>query len=419
MNIDEERILSRIDLREIVDLAVALGNIPSPSGYELPMADFLEIWLKDAGFAPFRQHVAPERDNVVALLRGTGGGPSLLFNSHMDTQIPDPFDPGLPKEQQGMEKRAWVEGGRVFGIGVVNDKGPMASWLVAAKALRDSGIRLAGDVVLTMVVGEIGTAPVDEFRGSRYLGNGFGTRHLVDHGIRASAAIVAEATHFGVTWAEAGVLYVKLTVRGQRRYAPFVDNSLPPGDSAHSILMASGLVQAIQAWSVEYEEGNSIDLDCGRFVPKVNIGAIRAGRPFDPSCSPPACQLYLDIRLRPEANPREVLRQLETACRKSGIGAEAEVYLYRQGSIAENIEPLRSALKTAHASVISKPLEGVEPPETSMWRDLNVLNRAGIPALTYGPGAPTGGGMKFLLEEDLQKAAQVYALTACHACRGT
>ena len=52
-----------------------------------------------------------------------------------------------------------------------------------------------------------------------------------------------------------------------------------------------------------------------------------------------------------------------------------------------------------------------------MWRDLNVFNRAGIPSLTYGPGAPTGGGMKYLSVEDLERAARVYALTAYYTCR--
>ena len=420
---DEERILQEIDRSEVADLAVALGNIASPSGDEIEMADYLETWLKDAGLAPFRQHAAPGRDNVIAVLNGSGGGGeggggrSLLFNSHMDTQVPDPFDPGLPAEGQGLEKRAWLEDGKVFGIGVVNDKGPMAAFLVAATALRKSGIKLRGDVILTMVVGEIGTAPVDEFQGPRYLGNGFGSKHLVDQGVRADFSLVAEATHFGVTWAEAGVLYVKLTVRGERRYAPFVDNAPPPRDSAHSVLKAADLIRGIQEWAVEYEEKNSIDLACGRMVPKVNIGAVRAGRPYDPSCSPPACHLYVDIRLTPDGDPAQIVEELETVSRKRGTPAEAHVFLHEPGSVATNIEPLRDALESAHGRILGKKLEGVAPPETSMWRDLNVFNRAGIPSLTYGPGAPTGGGMKYLSVEDLERAARVYALTAYYTCR--
>ncbi len=51
----------------------------------------------------------------------------------------------------------------------------------------------------------------------------------------------------------------------------------------------------------------------------------------------------------------------------------------------------------------------------SMWRDINVFNGAGVPAITCGPGARTvgrGEGMPFLLAEDLVKASQAYALLA-------
>ena len=55
-------------------------------------------------------------------------------------------------------------------------------------------------------MGEIGQSPVDEFQGSRYMGKGLGTKFLVDHGILADYALVAEACGGGMTWAEAGSL---------------------------------------------------------------------------------------------------------------------------------------------------------------------------------------------------------------------
>ena len=410
-------ILKRIDRKEVVDLALAMGNIASPSGYELPVADFLEPWLKENGLNPVRQHVVTGRDNVVGVLKGLGGGRTLLFNSHMDTQIPDSVNPLLPPETQELEKRAWAEGGRVYGIGVVNDKGPMAAFLIAAKALRENGVSLRGDMILTMVVGEMGMAPVDEFQGERYLGKGLGTRHLVDHGVLADAALVAEATDFGMTTTEAGVLYLKLTVRGERRYTPHVEVTPSLTESSHAILIMSDLIQGLHAWSMEYEKKNAYDLEFGRFIPKANIGAIRAGRPFNPCSSPGSCSLYLDVRLTPHANPGKVVEEVKEVCRKRGTPAEVEVYLYRQGAEGRNLEPLREALESAHQDVFGDNLKGVGSPETSMWRDTNVFNLGGIPSLTYGPGAASGGGGQSLLEDDLERAAQVYALTTYYHCR--
>ena len=59
---------------------------------------------------------------------------------------------------------------------------------------------------------------------------------------------------------------------------------------------------------------------------------------------------------------------------------------------------------------------GVPSPVTSMWRDVNVFNGAGIPSITYGPGSGSGGGATYLEVEDLVRASQVYALTALSAC---
>ena len=43
---EHETVLNLIDEQELVDLAVAMGNIKAPSGYEQPMADFVLQWLK-------------------------------------------------------------------------------------------------------------------------------------------------------------------------------------------------------------------------------------------------------------------------------------------------------------------------------------------------------------------------------------
>jgi hypothetical protein len=47
-----------------------------------------------------------------------------------------------------------------------------------------------------------------------------------------------------------------------------------------------------------------------------------------------------------------------------------------------------------------------------MWRDHNVYNEMGIPALTYGPPGRAGTGAYAVKRADLLNAARVYALTA-------
>src|SRR5258708_558555 len=81
-------VVARIDPQEVVDLALALGNIDSPTGSEGPAGQFVYDWLERNGFAPRKFALIPERFNVAAWLEGTGGRYRLLYNPHPDTTLP-------------------------------------------------------------------------------------------------------------------------------------------------------------------------------------------------------------------------------------------------------------------------------------------------------------------------------------------
>ena len=66
-----------------------------------------------------------------ALWRGTGGGYSLIFNSHLDTAVRRTDTFRVRDPESAMHYSAWVDGEELVGEGVVNDKGPMAAFLIA------------------------------------------------------------------------------------------------------------------------------------------------------------------------------------------------------------------------------------------------------------------------------------------------
>ncbi|MGH7834475.1 MAG: peptidase M20, partial [Candidatus Binatia bacterium] len=197
----QKKVIDKIDEKELVELAAALGNITAPSGHEQPMADYVEGWLRANGFHCYQQNLCEGRSNAIGILRGKGGGKNLIFNSHLDSDMNLPPFPGGPIPP-GPGVR--IEGRRIFGKTVQNDRGPMSAFMIATKAIRNAGIAVRGDIIMTMVVGEIGMGPIDEFQGPRYIGKGYGSRHAVAHGITGDFALVAESTDFGVTWIEAG-----------------------------------------------------------------------------------------------------------------------------------------------------------------------------------------------------------------------
>ena len=173
-----ETVLSRIKREDLLELALALGNIESPTGYEGQACNYVYDWMRREGFRPERVGAYEDRYNIVGRLPGTGEGYSLAFNSHLDTIIARTDTLMYINPEDPVYHSAWYDADKdlVWGAGVVNCKGPMACWLIAAKAIKESGVTLKGDLVLTSVVGEICVDPVDEFQGCLYLANDIGTR---------------------------------------------------------------------------------------------------------------------------------------------------------------------------------------------------------------------------------------------------
>lgn len=415
----EESVLQLIDEKELVDLAVAMGNITAPSGYEQPMADFVLNWLKANGFDnSFQQQVADGRSNVIGIFRGTGAGRSLIFNSHLDSEQGMPMRLG---EEPPPGPKAWVDSQkrRIFGLAVQNDRGPMAAFMIATKAIKQSGIAFAGDIIMTMVVGEIGMGPIDEFRGAKYVGKGFGSRHAVTHGINADYALVAETTDFGVTWIEAGAAYFKITLEGRGVYTPRLPERGALKDNPNALIKMIAVIQAIERWAVDYEKRHTIEYPVGKMVPKVSIGAIRAGAPYKPSTTPKQCSIYVDVRVPPPLEFIQVERELKEVVLAQGLGGTVECFMSRRGYEGRNVEPLVSAIRNAHLTVRGAEPPPVDTPETSMWRDINIFNEVGIPAATFGMRRKSASDApeRFVEIQDIVDGAKMYALVALDVCR--
>ena len=142
-----ERVLACVDERAIVALASDLIRIPSFKPDETPVAAYLSDFFRERGYRTDIQEVEPGRLQTIVTLPGTGGGKSLMLNGHTDINSlgrrwrRDPWTPS-------------VEGDRLYGHGVQNMKGGLATIVMAAEAIRRSGVQLKGDLVVACVVGE-------------------------------------------------------------------------------------------------------------------------------------------------------------------------------------------------------------------------------------------------------------------------
>ncbi len=411
-------VIARIDPHEVVDLALALGNIDSPTGSEGPAGQFVYDWLARNHFAPKKYALIPERFNVAAWIPGAGGGYSLVYNAHLDTTLRSDADWSARDPNDRLYHSAWVEGDSIYGDGVVNDKGPMAAFLVAAKAIREVGYPLKGDLIVSAVAGEISREPVEEWQGPLYLSKDLGVRFMVTHGVVADYALVAEGTGFGIVGIEPGKAHFKVTVfsDGPRYYSPYLPRPTGLADAPNAIVRAAAVIAKFEEWAYDYQTRNTYRGRMGTIIPKASVNAIRSGYPFNVTSAPQICSFYVDTRILPGANPMDVRDELRGVLRAVGVSGEVELYVYRPGFEAKGAERLIETIERCHKQTFPAPPAIVGEPVTSMWRDTNAFNELGIPAVSYAPRAQSHATTKSFKVKDLTDAALVYARIAMDLC---
>lgn len=148
------------------------------------------------------------RPNVMGIRRGTGGGRSLIYSSHIDTVPvgPDPWS----KDPFGGE----MSGGKLFGLGSYDMKAGLVASVLTVKALNDLGIKLKGDLMVESVVDE-------EFGGA----NGTLAARLK---YNADLAVVPEPTNLVVCPAHHGGMMLRVTFHGKPGWGFSPDKPIDP-----------------------------------------------------------------------------------------------------------------------------------------------------------------------------------------------
>ena len=132
-----------IDRDRLVETASRMIGVHSFTGDEEGMARLMVELLEARNLHVQWQQVEDGRANALGTWAGTGGGPSLMFNGHMDTSYSG-REPWL-RNVRGFQPSAFVEDGRLYGLGISNMKGALACYVEAVSALQDGGVRLRGD----------------------------------------------------------------------------------------------------------------------------------------------------------------------------------------------------------------------------------------------------------------------------------
>ena len=412
-------VLKRIDRNELAQLTKELVDIPSPTGAERAIGEFILDWFSRHGIRSVRQQISPDRINAVGIIEGKENGVSLTINGHMDTSYTGTEEDRMfcRALEPDSDLRGAVRDGKVFGLGASNMKSGLAAFMVAGKAVRQSGATLKGDLILAAVAGEISRTPVGPYQSESYRGEGTGTIHLLTHGMQSDYAIVADRSGHSVVWAQNGVAQFKISTFGDPHAAWGVTREEKPPEASSAILKMMKVLQAIDSWAAEFERAHVYQSAHGPIVPKVNIGAIQGGAPFRPNYYPGVCAVYLDVRTPPKLHPVQVQHELKDVLARLGIEHEIEMYASKMGYEAKNAEPIIKVVEESYQALFGKKTPKPTGLHASIWTDTNVYNEMGIPACKFGLG---GGRWKQRSEqidiEDIYQAAQVYACATLEIC---
>lgn len=373
------RALVRVDSRNpsLVDGA------PGESAAAQLLAGVLEAW----GFRVELDDAAPGRPNVIARIGRGEGGPSLMFNGHLDVVGVD----GMTHAPFEGEDRD----GRIFGRGASDMKAGVAAMCAAAARAATDGA-LAGEIVVTAVVDE-------EFES-------LGTRALVARGVRADAAIVTEPTRLAIMPAHKGFVWLDVTLRGRAAHGSRWDIGID------AIRHAGLLLAELDRIDAEVLPTRTHPL-LGR--PSVHASLIEGGAGM--STYPERCLLRLERRTIPGERVTDVVAEVEAACarvraRRPTFAAELALGVTQSPSDVPVDAPIVGALDAALRGRGESPrVEGM-----SAWTDAAILNDAGIPAICFGPGdiSLAHAAEEYVIIEEIERATAVLTALARQWCGG-
>jgi acetylornithine deacetylase len=382
-----QKLLHLIDDRQ--DAAIGFLQqmiaIPSVTGDEAAIQKFLAQYMTGIGlkidmwetdWEALKKHPAyipvdrgyEGRPNIVATMKGTGGGRSLLLNGHTDV-IPVYGGVGWTDDPWS----ASIKDGRVYGRGSCDMKSGVASHILAVQYLKEAGLRTKGDVYINIVVDEEVS--------------GHGTLDTVIRGYHADAGISGETSGLAVQPACIGRIWFEIEINGkpvgiQRRY-----EGISGIDLGNKIARAVADLEATRVATVSHPlYPNALDsLPC-------MIGSFQAGN--YPSAYPASCLLKGSIGTVPGEDHQGVKQSLVDQIARA---AAQDPWMKDHPPVVRFVgyDAQASEIPRAHPIVQTvcrsyKEITGRDPEISGRQgaADTRFLNQyANTPTVIFGPGS--------------------------------
>lgn len=279
MNLKE--LVSAVQEAELVEYCREMVRIKSvnPPGDEMAMAEYVANVLKSIGLEVKLLKHSSSRASVLAILRGSGQVPALLYSAHLDT-VP------LGAEQWIHEPfAAETLDGKIWGRGSADMKGGLAALLVMAKIMANSGLSIKGDLIFAITAGEeidsLGAKSVASYPG---LGP-------------VQAIIVPEPSYNDIYIAEKGALWLEISTYGKTAHGSM------PALGKNAVMMMVELIKGLEKISIPFESHAML----GGF--SMSINTISGG--IKTNVVPDRCVVSIDMRTVPGQDHHDIMARFQ------------------------------------------------------------------------------------------------------------
>jgi succinyl-diaminopimelate desuccinylase len=350
-----------IDHDAAVRLLTECVKLPTvnPPGNEKLAADWLAAQLELRGFSPRVDDLGGNRANIITVLRGTGEKPALLFNGHLDV-VPVGDTPWTHDPFGGVR----VDG-RLYGRGTSDMKSGLMAMVMAADALKQAGMRLKGDLILSGVA--------DEETGA------LGAKTWVQAGglQGVGAIVIGEPTNLEVYIAEKGACWLEITTYGKTAHGSMPDLGV------NAVMHMMTALHALTRLSLPFQPHPLFD------KPTMNVGTIAGGSKTN--VVPDRCIATIDLRTLPGMQHEDVLQEIRQTL--DGLREAIPQFAYEMHVITERgpvaSDPHAPIVETALAVLEARGHHETPKATPGFATDASVFQPAsGAPFLILGPGIP-------------------------------
>ena len=351
-------------------------------------------------------HHYRDRPITVGRLHGAGGGRSLVVNGHIDV-----VSAGDVSAWTSPPFEADVRDGRIYGRGAVDMKGGVGAAMFALEMLRESGIRLQGDVIVETVPDEETCA--------------MGTIAAIARGYRADAGLVPEPTGLNLWIATRGLLHGTLRVQGRSAHAEMNQPSWQEGGGMNAISLTARLMGALDRLSGDWA-GRSAQRHTLLGVPGIHPTIISGGTFI--SNIPESCALALNSTYLPADADQNGFGSIPRGEIEAAVAAEAAADGWMAGhpptwswytdyppSEIDLASPIVGAVQAAAAQLgIDARAEGID----TTYDGALLTLFADTPSPAFGPGDLRRAHAvdEWVGIDELVLGARAYARVICDWC---